>query len=109
MLVALFLAGCASAPEKPAVDWNSRVGNYTFDQAKAELGAPNQSKTLPEGGTQVEWLTRRNVGGPGMEPLRAGGVDQASSQALTSLPKSEYMVLTFDSGGKLVKWARVVR
>ena len=109
MLVALFVAGCASAPEKPAVDWNSRVGNYTYDQAKAELGAPSQSRDLPGGGKVVEWLTRRNAGTPGMEPLHAGGVDQTSSQALTSLPKSEYLVLTFDTGGKLVRWARTLR
>lgn len=108
IMFGIFLAGCASN-ETPSVDWNSRVGNYTYDQAKTELGAPSDSKNLPQGGTVVEWLTRRNAGNSGMTPFRAGGVDQPNGQALTSLPKSEYLVLTFDGGGKLTKWERVVR
>jgi hypothetical protein len=108
ILFGLFLAGCATNEPSP-VDWNSRIGNFTFDQAKTELGAPNQSHNQPGGGTVAEWITRRNVGGSGMEPLHAGGVDQSSGQVLSSLPKNEYLVLSFDPTGKLIKWQRVVR
>src|ERR1700722_18358595 len=103
LFLGLFLVGCATTGT-PAVDWNSRVGNYTFDQAKAELGAPTLVTKTPEAGPVCNWLTRANPGTPGMDTVpRAGGVDQPTSQALSSLPKSEYLILTFDAGGKLLQ------
>ena len=54
-LTILFLAltnclttGCKTAPK---IDWNSRVGNYTYDQAVAELGPPDKSAKLSDGKT----------------------------------------------------------
>jgi hypothetical protein len=45
-LMAAFIAGCQTT--KP-VDWNSRIGNYTFDQAVTELGPPDkQASTAME-------------------------------------------------------------
>jgi hypothetical protein len=53
----LFLAGCASA----RVDWNARVGQYTYDQALLELGVPDRSATLTDGTTIAEWLSGRGA------------------------------------------------
>ena len=56
-----FLAGCAST----RIDWNSRIGNYTYDQAVLELGPPDKSAKLSDGSTVAEWLTRRGYPGSG--------------------------------------------
>ncbi len=36
-LAVAFLAGCMTTPP---VDWNTRIGNYTYAQAVTELGPP---------------------------------------------------------------------
>ena len=40
-LAIVFIAGCKTTP---SVDWNSRVGTYTFDQAVAEHRASRTSR-----------------------------------------------------------------
>ena len=57
-LFALFLflfGGCATTK----VDWNSRVGIYTYDDAIAELGVPDRQATLTDGSIVGEWLQYR--------------------------------------------------
>jgi hypothetical protein len=60
LFAALVLAGCASAPK---VDWNSRVGTYTYDQAVLELGPPDRSSSLADGTTVAEWFVAGSRGG----------------------------------------------
>src|SRR2546422_1315490 len=59
-MAAFFLSGCKTTPK---VDWNSRVGNYTYDQAVAELGPPDKSAKLSDGTMVAEWMTRRGYSG----------------------------------------------
>jgi hypothetical protein len=54
-ILALFLIGCATTK----IDWNSRIGSYTFDEAVAELGVPERQATLSDGSVVAEWLTGR--------------------------------------------------
>ncbi|HMP82739.1 MAG TPA: hypothetical protein PKA41_08575 [Verrucomicrobiota bacterium] len=54
-VLATLLAGCKT----PKIDWNSRVGNYTYDQAVLELGPPDKHATLSDGVIVAEWLARR--------------------------------------------------
>src|SRR2546421_12998193 len=42
LLTGWLMAGCASTPK---VDWNSRVGIFTYDQVVAEMGPPDKSST----------------------------------------------------------------
>ena len=51
----LLLGGCATTK----FDWNSRVGNYTYDDAIAELGVPDRDATLTDGSVVAEWLQTR--------------------------------------------------
>ena len=53
LLLALTLAGCATTPK---IDWQSRVGAYTYDQAITELGPPDKAAKLTTGATVAEWL-----------------------------------------------------
>lgn len=41
--VAFLLAGCSTTKK---VDWDSRVGRFTYDQAIAELGPPDKQSRL---------------------------------------------------------------
>jgi len=50
----LFLAGCVTN----RVDWNARIGHYTFDQAVIELGPPDKQAKLSDGRDVAEWVTR---------------------------------------------------
>jgi hypothetical protein len=56
LLIALLVAGCATTSR---IDWASRVGNYTYEQAVLEIGPPDKSAKLSDGTTVAEWLTRR--------------------------------------------------
>jgi hypothetical protein len=49
----LALAGCATTPK---IDWRSRIGTYTYDQAITELGPPDKAAKLTTGATVAEWL-----------------------------------------------------
>jgi hypothetical protein len=54
-VLALLVAGCATTK----IDWNSRIGSYTFDDAVVELGVPDRQATLVDGSIVAEWLTGR--------------------------------------------------
>ena len=53
-IVAALLAGCATH----RIDWNVRVGGYTFDQAVTEFGPPDKQAKLSDGRLVGEWITR---------------------------------------------------
>lgn len=54
-LLLLVLTGCATTK----IDWNSRIGQYSYDEAVAEMGVPDRQATLSDGSVVAEWLTRR--------------------------------------------------
>ena len=54
-LLACLLAGCATGP---GINWNERIGKYTYDQAVKELGAPEKSAKEGDGAVAAEWLVR---------------------------------------------------
>jgi len=62
----LWITGCST----PRVDWQARVGRYTYDQAVLELGPPDKQATLTDGTRVADWVTRRG----GMESVAVGGV-----------------------------------
>ncbi len=107
MLMALGLAGCVTAPK---IDWQARVGNYTYDQAILELGPPDKSAKLTDGAVVADWLTQhaQTIGAP--EPYFLppgcyfGPLTPMYSQ--TYVP-AQYLRLTFSPDGKLKSWKRI--
>jgi hypothetical protein len=103
LLLAVFvIVGCATAPP---VDWNSRVGTYTYAQAVGELGPPNRQARLSSGATAFKWFvpTVGTIGMPnnnmnngfGVGPnIRPGGLSD------------RYLQLTFDTNGVLSAWSK---
>lgn len=58
VLSVVFLAvGCATH----RIDWSSRVGHYSYDDAITELGVPDRSATLTDGSIVAEWLRSRGT------------------------------------------------
>ena len=103
-ILALLVTGCKTAPK---VDWNSRVGNYTYDQAVAELGPPDKQAKLSDGATVAEWITHRSGGGGmsigigGGSYGSHGGMGVGVSQSVGSGGSDQVLRLVFGPDGKL--------
>ena len=101
---ALVVAGCATT--KP-IDWNSRVGIYTFDQAVTELGPPDKQAKLSDGKTVAQWITHRAGGtsfsvGTGFVGGNTGfGVGQTVGTGYSD----RVLTLTFGTNNVLAAWS----
>jgi hypothetical protein len=101
---AMLFAGCATH----RVDWNARVGAYTFDQAVVELGPPDKQAKLSDGQTVAEWVSRYNSGssvsiGTGFYGY-PGGVGYVQSTG-PSYYESK-LRLTFTTNNILTQWSK---
>lgn len=56
-LLLTLVGGCASQ----RIDWASRVGGYTRDDAIREFGPPEKSATLSDGSMVADWLETRGM------------------------------------------------
>ena len=103
-LAGLLLTGCASEPQ---VDWNSRVGSYTFDQAVVELGPPDRESTLTDGRKVAEWVVgRRSSGGMSIGfGSYSGPVGVGVTKSVGPGSQDKVLRLTFGDEGKLQSWA----
>ncbi len=102
----IFWTGCATSQQAA---WSNRVGNLTYEQAVTELGPPNKTNSVTDGGLIAQWVTGRTTGNA------FNAADDASSgpfvgyhPTLSRLP-SHVLALEFGPDHKLVQWAKVVR
>jgi hypothetical protein len=106
-LAALVLAGCVTTSK---TDWPARVGHYTYDQAVAELGPPDKSKTLTDGTVVADWLTRhaQTVSAPEPYLLPPGTYfGPLTPMYSESTVPAQYLRLTFGADGKLKSWKEI--
>ena len=108
LFTALLAAGCATQK----INWQARVGNYTYDQAVTELGLPDKAAKLSDGSTVAEWLMQRGqtvvtpVPYPMAPPYYFGpGVPMYSA---TRLP-ARFLRLTFGPNNRLKAWKEFTR
>ena len=101
---AAILTGCAG----PKIDWNTRVGSYTFDDAVREMGPPERQATLSDGSKVVDWVTERGYqsGGVGFGSRfyssgRYGYYDPFVMTQLEHRFPDRVVRLTFSPDGKL--------
>jgi len=104
-LAAVLVAGCKTT--KP-IDWNSRVGTYTFDQAVTELGPPDKQTTLSDGKLVAQWVTHRYGGssfsvGTG---FYTGGVGVGVGQTTGSAYPDRILTLTFGTNQVLAAFSK---
>src|ERR1043165_595346 len=101
---ALLLSGCASTKK---IDWNSRIGTYTFDQAVTDLGPPDKQAKTSDGKTVAEWITRRSGGSSISFGTGFYGSHSAVGMGHTvgSGYREDFLRLTFDAENKLNSWS----
>jgi hypothetical protein len=101
LFLALLLAGCATTK----VDWTSRIGHYTYDQAVVELGPPDKSAKLADGSVVSDWLLFR-----GGTTGSFQGFPGAGMQYYEATPTPDYYLrLVFDAQSQLKEWKRYRR
>jgi ABC-type Fe3+-hydroxamate transport system substrate-binding protein len=103
LLAGLVFAGCATAPK---IDWASRVGHYTYDQAVLELGPPDKVAKLDSGIIVANWITRQgyaysSVGAPVYGYYPGGPIAPNTTQGYSP---AWFLRLTFGADGKLTEW-----
>lgn len=106
LAAALCVAGCATN----RVDWDSRVGVFTYDQAVTELGPPDKQAKLTDNQTVAEWISRYSTGGSvgmgmgtGIYGDRVGGGYVIQP---TPLYRESRLCLTFSTDHVLTAWSR---
>ncbi|HEX7570560.1 MAG TPA: hypothetical protein VF492_08655 [Verrucomicrobiae bacterium] len=103
LAAALFLAGCATH----RVDWNARIGSFTYDQAVVELGPPDKQAKLTDGQTVAEWISRSSSGGTVM--VGGGFYTGPAGVSLMQTGPSYYeskLRLTFTTNNVLAAWKK---
>ena len=101
-LFALLATGCTTPPK---IDWDTRVGGYTFDAAVKDLGPPDKSATLTDGTKVAEWLGARGWSTPTYHSFPDGRVIRTD----TGHGPDRWLRLTFAPDGKLKQWKHVWR
>jgi hypothetical protein len=99
--IAMFLAACATGPK---IDWQSRVGSYTYDQAVLDFGPPDKYAKLGDGTQVAEWLTWRGRGSGYSTYIGRGMVYYSDSSA-----PDYYMRLSFDPSGRLQSYKKYAK
>ncbi len=103
-LAVAFLTGCATPPP---VDWDSRVGHYTYNQALSELGLPNRQSRLSDGKVVSKWFVQ-----PPVSPRFNSGMSYYGNNGFGAgqTPGGGYnnqmLQLTFDTNGTLIAWSK---
>jgi hypothetical protein len=102
-LFAFLLASCGTTPK---IDWNNRVGHFSYDQAVIDLGPPDKNAKLTDGTLVAEWLTSR---GSRYGTVYNFGPFPWGAHVDESQGPDFFLRLTFGPDGKLQSWKRVTR
>jgi hypothetical protein len=100
-LAVAFISGCATAPP---VDWNSRVGHYSYAKAVNELGPPNRQSHLSNGATVSKWFLQPSA--PAAMPNNGMNNGFGVGQNINVGLDDRYLQLTFDTNGVLTAWSK---
>ena len=103
LFATVLLTGCVTH----RVDWNARIGSYTYDQAVTEFGPPDKQAKLSDGKLVAEWISRYSSGssvvvGTGFYGSPGGvGVVQTTPSYYESKLR-----LTFATNNVLTAWSK---
>ena len=105
LAVAFVVAGCKTTP---TVDWNSRVGHYTYDQAVADMGPPDKQTKLSDGETAAQWITLHgNNGGVSFGTgFYGGNYGVGVGQSVGQTYPDHVLQLTFTTNNVLASWKK---
>jgi hypothetical protein len=106
-MLSFIFAGCTSTPK---VDWNSRIGNYTYDQAVVEFGPPDKMAKLNDGKIVADWIKHSHGGGVsfglGSGFYSGGGTAVGTGVSTSSGYPDRVLRLTFGPDGKLLEFKK---
>jgi hypothetical protein len=102
--------GCASR----RVDWQARVGAYSYDDAVREMGPPEKSAKLTDGSVVGDWMTNRGmrstaIYGTGWHPYSPYPWGGGGPLVVDQGTPDRFLRLTFDPQGKLASWKPLYR
>ncbi len=105
LFASFVIAGCQTTP---SVDWNSRVGNYTYDDAITQLGPPDKQAKLSDGKMVAEWIKHREGGtsfsvGTG---FYGGGGGFGVGQTVGTGYPDKVLELVFSTNNVLTAWSK---
>jgi hypothetical protein len=113
LLLAFFCQACATHPKvDPGIDWNSRIGSYTYEEAVNEIGKPDLVADSNDGRV-ADWILKRSpnvsfgfgvgtgFGGPHV------GTGVGVGTTVSPPPHGEYLRLTFDPQNRLKAWSHI--
>ena len=105
LVFSLLAASCATQPK---VNWDARIGHYTYDQAVLELGPPDRQAELGCGGKVAEWVVARSVGGSVSIGFGTFGAPTGVgvTETVGSGGRNHVLRLTFGDDGYLTAWQR---
>ena len=105
-LIALLLlaTGCATT----SIDWSSRIGAYTYDDAVLEMGVPERQATLSDGTIVAEWLRSRGTTYATGFYYPTYRYSRFHMLDVNRFP-DRYMRLVFDPDGKLSRVEHAIR
>lgn len=102
----MLLGACATTPK---IDWGSRIGSYTFDNAVRELGPPDKDANLTDGSRVSEWLTGRGRGGGVFVGGGYGYRRFGPMYHMVDPGPDYYLRLSFDTNGTLIDWKKYAK
>lgn len=102
LLSLLLLTNCTTPPK---VDWDARVGRFTFDEAVRELGSPQKSTVQADNTKVADWLAARGRSAPTFHSMPDGSVLRTEGAP----GMDQLLRLTFTPEGKLSSWKRIWR
>ena len=62
----LILTGCKTAPK---IDWQSRIGQWTYDDVVKDMGPADKRETLSDGTKVAEWQVQKGTTVPRYEMI----------------------------------------
>ena len=107
-LLAVFMAALLTGCATHRINWDGRIGNYSYDQAIVDMGPPDKMARLSDGKTVAEWITRYSspgtvmVGGGGGF-YRHGGIGWVETSPTYF---ESQLRLTFTTNNVLAAWSR---
>ena len=103
-LIATLLTGCVTQ----RINWNSRIGSYTLDQAIIDFGPPDKEARLTDGRLVAEWISRYST--PGGFVYGAGLYGYPGGVGFVQAQGPEYyedkLRLTFTTNNLLAAWSQ---
>jgi hypothetical protein len=102
-LLIFVLTGCATP-----INWQERVGVYTYDQAVMEYGPPIASATLTDHSIVADWMTQRGAiiatPGPAASAFYGPGWRGWGGYYTPTYFPARFLRLHFGPDGKLKTW-----